>query len=507
MDPITFLVFIIYLIGMLVIGIIMYKRTEDLSDYVLGGRQLGPGVTALSAGASDMSGWLLLGLPGAIYASGFGEAWMGIGLATGAYLNWQFIAKRLRVYTEVSQDSITIPDFLSNRFKDQSNILRVASALVILIFFTFYTSSGMVAGAKLFESSFGLSYSTALLIGTVIVVSYTLLGGFLAVSWTDFFQGCLMLLALLVIPIVALYELGGLNETIQTVGSINPDHFNMIKGVGAMAIVSSIAWGLGYFGQPHIIVRFMAIRSPKDIPKAQFIGMTWMILGLFGAVLIGFTGLAFIKHQGVSTLNDFGIEHVMANGNLLLEDSEKILIAFSQILFNPFISGVLLAAILAAIMSTIDSQLLVSSSAVAEDFYKAIFKKDATEKELVMIGRIATLTIAIIAAVIAINPESTVLELVSYAWAGFGASFGPVILLSLFWRDVTRDGALAGIIIGALTVIVWGGFLSGGIFDLYEIVPGFILNLITVIIVSLRGKPSQEMYDEYDQTLEKLNKY
>lgn len=504
MNMLTLLTFIVYLIGMLVIGVIMYRRTHDLSDYVLGGRQLGPAVAALSAGASDMSGWLILGLPGAIYASGFGEAWMAIGLTIGAYLNWQFIAKRLRIYTEVSNNAITIPDYLGNRFKDNSNILRVVSAIVILLFFTFYTSSGMVAGAKLFESSFGFSYNTALWVGTIVVVSYTLLGGFLAVSWTDFFQGCLMLLALIVVPIVAVYEIGGWSEAVQMVGKVNPEHFSMVKGVGLLAIISSLAWGLGYFGQPHIIVRFMALKSVNEVPKARLIGMTWMILGLYGAILTGFFGIAFISSQDVSVLSNIGINVISENGIQVLEDPEKIFIAFSQILFNPFVSGILLAAILAAIMSTIDSQLLVSSSAVAEDLYKVIFKKGATDKELVKIGRIATLAIAVIAAIIAINPDSSVLELVSYAWAGFGASFGPIILLSLFWRRVTRNGALAGIITGAITVIIWGDFLSGGIFDLYEILPGFVLSTIFTIIVSLMGNQTEEMDQEFDETLEKL---
>nr|WP_279391934.1 sodium/proline symporter PutP [Virgibacillus halodenitrificans] len=496
--------FIVYLIGMLVIGVIMYRMTNNLSDYVLGGRNLGPGVAALSAGASDMSGWLLLGLPGAIYASGMSEAWMAIGLATGAYLNWQFVAKRLRIYTEVSNNAITIPDFLENRFKDKSHILRVISALVILLFFTFYTSSGMVAGAKLFEASFGLSYQSALWIGTIVVVSYTLLGGFLAVAWTDFIQGILMFLALIAVPIVALNEMGGWSAAVQAVGEIEPSHLNMVKGVGIMAIISSLAWGLGYFGQPHIIVRFMALRSAKDVPKAKFIGTAWMILGLYGAIFTGFIGLAFISTQEVPILGKFGIDVVNEGGLQMLADPEKIFIAFSQILFHPVIAGILLAAILSAIMSTIDSQLLVSSSAVAEDFYKAIFRKKASGKELVWVGRIATLGIALIAAIIAMNPESSVLELVSYAWAGFGATFGPIILLSLFWRGITRNGALAGIIVGAVTVIIWGEFLSGGIFDLYEIVPGFLLNLLVTILISMFGKPAPEIEAEFTETLTKL---
>lgn len=504
MNTATLVTFLVYIIGMLIIGIVMYRRTQDLSDFVLGGRSLGPTVAALSAGASDMSGWLLLGLPGAIYASGLGESWIAVGLAIGAYLNWQFIARRLRVYTEVANNSITIPDFLENRFKDSSRLLRVISAFVILLFFTFYTSSGMVAGAKLFEASFGLSYQTALWIGTIVIVSYTFLGGFLAVVWTDFIQGTLMLLALIVVPIVALSQIGGWDEAVQAVGQIEASHLNMVTGVGAMAIISSLAWGLGYFGQPHIIVRFMALKSPKDVPMARFIGTTWMILGLYGAIFTGFVGLAFISTQDVSVLSQFGIAVSTDSGIQMLDDPEKIFIAFSQILFHPVVAGLLLAAILSAIMSTIDSQLLVSSSAVAEDFYKAIFRREATDKELVWVGRFATLAIALIATFIAFNPESTVLELVSYAWAGFGAAFGPIIILSLFWKGITRNGALAGIVVGALTVIIWGDFLSGGIFDLYEIVPGFILNLIVAVVVSLMEKPSEEITEEFDQTIAKL---
>jgi len=504
LNAITLATFIVYLVGMLAIGIVMYRRTEDLSDFVLGGRSLGPAVAALSAGASDMSGWLILGLPGAIYASGISESWLGIGLSIGAYLNWQFVAKRLRVYTEVSNNSITIPDFLENRFKDNSRLLRVVSAIVILIFFTFYTSSGMVAGAKLFEASFGLSYVTALWIGVIVVVSYTFLGGFLAVVWTDFIQGTLMLLALIVVPIVAVSQVGGWNEAVQAVGEISPTNLSMIKGVSVIAIVSSIAWGLGYFGQPHIIVRFMALKSPKDVPMAKFIGTTWMILGLYGAIFTGFAGLSYVATADPAILSAVGIDVVVENGVQILDDPEKIFILFSQVLFNPVVAGILIAAIMSAIMSTIDSQLLVSSSAVAEDFYKAIFKRNATDTELVWVGRIATVVIALIAAIIAINPDATVLELVGYAWAGFGASFGPIIVLSLFWKGITRNGALAGIIVGALTVIVWGDFLSGGIFDLYEIVPGFILNLIVAVVVSMMSKPTPEMEEEFDAAMVKI---
>ncbi|MCA1010389.1 sodium/proline symporter PutP [Halobacillus halophilus] len=499
MSTATLITFIIYLIGMLGIGFAAYRLTSDLSDYVLGGRRLGPGVAALSAGASDMSGWLLLGLPGAIYASGLSEAWIGVGLAIGAYLNWQFVARRLRVFTEVANDSITVPDYLENRFRDKSHVLRVISAAVILLFFTFYTSSGMVAGAKLFEASFALSYTQALWLGAIVTISYTFLGGFLAVSWTDFVQGILMFLALIAVPIVAVSEMGGWNNAVDAVGQIDPAHLNMVQGVGALAIISSLAWGLGYFGQPHILVRFMALRSPKDVPKARFIGVGWMVLGLYGAIFTGLVGLAYINTADVGDLSTFNAEVMSEGGIQMLADAEKIFITFSQILFHPVIAGILLAAILSAIMSTIDSQLLVSSSALAEDFYKALFRPNATERELVWVGRVAVAGIALIAVLIAGNPDSSVLSLVSYAWAGFGAAFGPIIILSLFWKGITRNGALAGIIVGAVTVVVWGDFLSGGIFDLYEIVPGFLLNLIVAIAVSAAGEPPKEIIEEFDE--------
>ncbi len=494
----TLITFIVYLIGMLLIGFAAYRLTSNLSDYVLGGRRLGPGVAALSAGASDMSGWLLLGLPGAVYASGLSSAWIGVGLAIGAYLNWQFVARRLRIYTEVANDSITIPDYLENRFHDKSHILRVISAFVILLFFTFYTSSGMVAGAKLFEASFGLSYESALWVGAIVTISYTFLGGFLAVSWTDFVQGILMFLALITVPIVAINDLGGWSAATDAVGRIDPTHLNMVQGVGALAIISSLAWGLGYFGQPHILVRFMALRSPKDVKKARFIGMGWMVLGLYGAIFTGLLGLAYINTQDLGPLGDFGVDIVNQNGVQMLADSEKIFITFSQLLFNPVISGILLAAILSAIMSTIDSQLLVSSSALAEDFYKAIFRKNASERELVWVGRIAVAGIALIAILLAGNPDSSVLNLVSYAWAGFGAAFGPLIILSLFWKGITRNGALAGMIVGAITVVVWADFLNGGIFDLYELVPGFILSTIVTVLVSMGGTPPKEVLREFE---------
>ncbi len=472
--------FVVYLVGMLTIGTLFYRLTENLSDYILGGRRLNSFVAALSAGASDMSGWLLLGLPGALYAGGMSQSWIAIGLVIGAYLNWQFVARRLRSYTAAANDSLTLPDFFEYRFRDKSRLLRIISALVILVFFTIYTSSGLVGGAKLFESSFGLNYYWALAIGALVIVSYTFLGGFMAVSWTDFFQGVLMFMALIIVPVMTIHDLGGWNETVALAAEVDMGHIDIYSGMSVVSIISLAAWGLGYFGQPHILARFMAIRSSSIVPKARLIGMTWMIFGILGSVFVGFAGIGFFADAP-------------------LEDAEKVFLELTQIQFNPWIAGVLLAGILSAIMSTVDSQLLVCSSAIAEDFYKALFKEDAGDRELVWIGRGSVIVIALIAVAIAANPESMVLELVAYAWAGFGASFGPVVLFGLFWRRVTRNAAMAGIVTGAITVIVWKQ-LSGGLFEVYEILPGFVLGSLTILLVSLLGKePEVEVQEEFDR--------
>ncbi|WP_370295533.1 sodium/proline symporter PutP [Rossellomorea marisflavi] len=481
----TLTAIIIYLVGMLIIGYLAAKLTSDLSDYVLGGRRLTAGVAALSAGSSDMSGWLMLGLPGAVYATGMGSIWLAIGLAIGAYLNWQFIAKPFRVYTEVAKDSITVPDYFENRFRDHSKVLRVFSAIIILIFFTFYTSSSLVGGAILLEQSFGMNYQLALWVGAGVILSYTFFGGFLAASWTDFIQGILMFLALIIIPIVAIIELGGWGETVSKVGSIDPSHLNVYTKATFATVVSLLAWGLGYFGQPHIIVRFMGIKSTREIPKARLIGMTWMVVSLFGAIFIGFTGFAYFADSP-------------------LKNPETVFITFSQVLFNPWVAGFLLAAILSAIMSTVDSQLLVSSSALAQDFYKAIFRKQASKKEEMLVGRISVLVIAVIAIFLGYNPNSSVLKLVSYAWAGFGAAFGPLIIFSLFWKRMTRNGALAGMLVGAVTVILWA-IPEDGFLGIYELLPGFIFSSLAIIIVSLTGKgPDKEVIEEFELVQTKL---
>lgn len=473
-----------YFLLMLAIGLYAWqKSTSNVSEFMLGGRQLSPAVAALSAGASDMSGWMLMGLPGAVYLTGLNAAWIAVGLLVGAWLNYYLVAPRLRVYTEVADDAITIPDFLEKRFDDHSRRLRVISSIVIVLFFTLYTSAGIVSGGKLFEASFGLDYQLGLFITAGVVVSYTLFGGFLAVSLTDFVQGCIMFLALILVPVVAIFDLGGWQATSAAVTATNPDYLGWFSGVTALGIVSSLAWGLGYFGQPHIIVRFMALRSVKDVPATRRIGMTWMLITVIGAVLTGLAGLAYVSTNGIT-----------------LADPETIFILLSQVLFNPYITGFLLAAILAAIMSTISSQLLVSSSSLTEDFYKTFFRRTASQSELVLVGRLATLAVALIATGLALDRSSSILSLVGNAWAGFGAAFGPVILLSLHWRRFTRNGALAGIVVGAGTVLIWlyAPFTIAGQAPsafLYEIVPGFIASLIAAIGVSLAGSPVSAKVD------------
>ncbi|MEL6362872.1 MAG: sodium/proline symporter PutP [Pseudomonadota bacterium] len=478
----------IYFVLMMAIGYYAYRRsTGDVSGYMLGGRKLGPAVGALSAGASDMSGWMLMGLPGAVYVSGLSSAWIAVGLVIGAYANYRFVAPRLRVYTELADDAITIPDYFEKRFNDDTRLLRVLSSVVIIVFFTLYTSAGLVAGGKLFEASFGLGYDLGLLLTAGVVVAYTLFGGFLAVSLTDFVQGCIMFVALVLVPIVTFMTLGNWSATETTLSQINPELLSMISGVTVLGVVSSLAWGLGYFGQPHIIVRFMAIRSLADIKIARWIGMGWMIITLVGAVSTGLLGLAYIQTNG-----------------LTLDDPETIFIKLSQILFHPLIAGFLLAAILAAIMSTISSQLLVSSSSLTEDFYRIFLRRGATQSELVLVGRVSVLAVALVAVALALDRTSSILSLVSNAWAGFGAAFGPIILLSLFWQRLTRSGALAGMITGAVIVLVCiyapvgpGGASVSSV--IYEIIPGFIGCLLMAVTVSLVGKaPDKEIQDRHE---------
>ncbi|EKM5065511.1 sodium/proline symporter PutP [Cronobacter turicensis] len=482
--------FFIYILGMILIGFIAWRSTKNFDDYILGGRSLGSVVTALSAGASDMSGWLLMGLPGAVFLSGISESWIAIGLTLGAWINWKLVAGRLRVHTEHNNNALTLPDYFTGRFEDNSRLLRIISALVILLFFTIYCASGIVAGARLFESTFGMSYETALWAGAAATILYTFIGGFLAVSWTDTVQASLMIFALILTPVIVIFAVGGLDDSLAVIKQKSIENIDMLKGLNLVAIISLMGWGLGYFGQPHILARFMAADSHHTIVKARRISMIWMILCLAGAVAVGFFGIAyFTEHPDQAAA-------VNQNG-------ERVFIELAQILFNPWIAGILLSAILAAVMSTLSCQLLVCSSAITEDLYKAFLRKGASQKELVWVGRMMVLVVALVAIALAANPENRVLGLVSYAWAGFGAAFGPVVLLSVMWSRMTRNGALAGMIIGAVTVIVWKQFAW---FNLYEIIPGFIFASLGIVVVSLMGKaPSTSIQARFEKADEEYH--
>jgi len=490
----TVIALVIYFLLMLAIGVYAYRQSSsNLSEYMLGGRKLGPAITALSAGASDMSGWLLMGLPGALYLSGISQIWIAIGLVLGAWANYLFLAPRFRIYTEIAKDSITLPDYFEHRFGDTTRSLRLISALVIVVFFTLYTASGVVAGGKLFETVFQLDYFYGLALTVSVVILYTLLGGFLAVSMTDFVQGIIMFLALVIVPVVTIDVVGGVTPVLNIVQSLNPAHLDLFTGTSVLGIISLMAWGLGYFGQPHIIVRFMAIRSVKDFPVARRIGISWMIVSLLGAVATGFVGIAYVQQTSTA-----------------LVDPETIFILLSQVLFHPFVTGFLLAALLAAVMSTISSQLLVTSSALTQDFYKTFFNKTASDSHLVFIGRLSVLMVAIVAVVIALDRSSSILSLVSNAWAGFGAAFGPVVLCSLYWSRMTRQGALAGMTVGAATVLFWI-YAPVSIGDkslndlLYAMVPGVVMATIAIVVGSLASeKPAAYLVAQFEQMQSEL---
>ncbi|MFB4354833.1 sodium/proline symporter PutP [Pantoea sp. BS_4] len=475
--------FLIYILGMVLIGFIAWRSTKNFDDYILGGRSLGSVVTALSAGASDMSGWLLMGLPGAIFLSGISESWIAIGLIIGAWLNWKIVAGRLRVQTEHHDNALTLPDFFTSRFEDRSKILRVISAVVILMFFTIYCASGVVAGARLFESTFGMDYATALWAGAAATILYTLVGGFLAVSWTDTVQASLMIFALILTPLIVIMAVGGLSDSLAVIQAKSTENLDMFKGLNVVAVLSLLGWGLGYFGQPHILARFMAADSHQSIRTARRIGMAWMILCLAGAVAVGFFGIAYFQN------NPGEAAGVTQNG-------ERVFIELARILFNPWVAGILLSAILAAVMSTLSCQLLVCSSALTEDLYKGFLRKNASQKELVWVGRLMVLLVALIAIALAANPENRVLGLVSYAWAGFGAAFGPVVLFGVCWKRMNRNGALAGMVVGAVTVVVWKQY---GWLGLYEIIPGFILASLAIVVFSLASSaPSTQAMARFD---------
>ncbi len=456
-----------YFVLMLGIGIYAWRKsTANSAEYLLSGRQLGPAVTALAAGASDMSGWLMLGLPGALYISGLAEAWIAIGLFTGALLNWIIVAPRLRAQTESYGNALTIPEFLGNRFGDQRHILRLTASIVIIVFFALYSASGLVAGGKLFQTAFNADYQTGLWITASVVVAYVVLGGFLAVSLTDFVQGTIMAIALVIVPLLAWQGLAQGTDLAAALTDIDPGMTSLFAGTTTVGILSTAAWGLGYFGQPHIIVRFMAIRSVKDIPLARNICMVWMAVTLCGAVMVGLIGRVYAEQKG-----------------LAVADPETIFILLAGDLFAPLAIGFLLAAILAAIMSTISAQLLVTGSSLTEDIYRLFIRRSASEREIVTVGRLSVVAVAAAAMLLAQNPSSSILSLVSNAWAGFGAAFGPVIILALTWPRMTLAGAMAGMITGALVVIGW--IALGWSASLYEIIPGFVAAMAAVVIVSV----------------------
>ena len=488
----TLLTFSIYLILIFGIGFIAYVKTKNFSDYILGGRRLGAVVTALSAGASDMSGWLLMGLPGSIYALGLSQSWIAIGLLVGAYLNWKLVADRLRIHTELSNNALTLPDFFLHRFGKDGRGVKTIAALAILVFFTLYCASGMVAGAQLFAVIFELPYSQTLILSALATIIYTFIGGFLAISWCDTLQATLMLFALLLTPIMLVVHLGSWDLALVQIQVASTLHHisysNLIHDISFVSIISALAWGLGYFGQPHILARFMAAESVKTMKKARRIGMTWMFLCLGGAVVIGYLGIGYFQLHPEQAAS-------------VQKNSELIFIALLHNLFNPWIIGLLLSAILAAVMSTLSAQLLMASSTLTQDFYHSFFRRDARQSELVWVSRLAVLLISLIAMGIASEENNSILALVAHAWAGFGAAFGPLILFALFWKKTTGKGALTGILIGGLTVIFWPIFqekvLHGVIFGyhepLYEMIPGFILSALSIYLVSTYGPPASRV--------------
>jgi len=503
--------FVLYLGLMVLVGLRNAKDNNSAADFFLGGRKVGPWVTALSAEASDSSAWVLMGLPGLCYLGGFKETfWTAIGLIVGTYLAWLFIAKPLRKCSIAFGDSITIPEFLTNRFKDKTHILSIVSVFFIVVFFTIYTASAFVACAKLFRSVFGLNWNTGLLIGFVIILSYTILGGYKAVCTTDFIQGSLIFIAFIVSGIVIVASLGGFGNAVNQVssfteralsgefGSAMLKAFTGNKSFSPMSAVSAFAWCLGYFGMPHIIIRFMGCRSNKEIKTARRIGITWMIISYIGAVLIGALGTAYLLNKGI-ILGANASEVTTSGLKALGAGTQEAVFSETMLrMFPAFIAGIFLCGILAASMSTADSQLLSASSAIGQDIYKGLIKKDASDKTVMLISRISVFVIAIVGLILALNPDSSIFGLVSYAWAGFGGTFGPLIILALYWKKTTAPGAVAGLLTGGATVVIWHN-LHGGLFDVYEILPAFIVCLVVTIIVSLATKPDEEVLKTFDE--------
>lgn len=476
----TYATFVLYFLILIFMGIHFYFKSKKIEDYLLGGRSMGSWVTALSAQASDMSGWLLMGLPGAIYLAGMSEIWIAVGLIAGTFLNWVFISARLRLYTGET-GSMTLSSFLGKRFKDPTNSLRLISSIITLLFFTVYAASGLVGAGKLFESMFNIDYTTAVVIGMAVMIFYTLLGGFLAVCWTDLFQALLMIFAIVVLPFIAYSNIDP--DTMSKAFASKENIFNPIpQGVGIFAlvsIISSVAWGLGYFGQPHILVRFMSVKSIKLLPRSITIAMVWVVISLVGAVVIGLLGIPLYAE--------------LPSG-----DEEKVLIYMIADFVSPYFIGVLLAAILAAIMSTISSQLLVCSSTLTEDIYANIIKPKASGRELLFVSRLFVLIISLVALVLSFDKSSNIFNLVKFAWGGFGAAFGPLVLMALYSRKTTWYSALAGMVVGTIVMLVW--YFTGLNKYMYEIVPGFLANLIVMLIINaVKPNTDKEIDEEYER--------
>ncbi|MGI6669750.1 MAG: sodium/proline symporter PutP [Acetivibrionales bacterium] len=499
-----------YLLIMIIIGFFYAKRASESTDvFFIGGRKLGPWITAMSAEASDMSGWLLMGLPGVAYWCGLSDAiWTSIGLAAGTYINWLVVAKRLRRYSVVAGDAITVPQFISNRFKEKKKILLWISALFILVFFTVYASSCFVTFGKLFSTLFNMDYQSVMIVGAIIVILYTFLGGFLAESVSDFIQGIIMIVALCAVFALGIPAAGGIPAILENIRSI-PGFFEffgiakpqLVDGVqqldaagnplfgpagnyGFLTILSTLSWGLGYFGMPHVILRFMAIKNPSELKKSRRIATVWCVISLFAAVMIGLIGRALYPSE------------------LLTEtSSESIFIIMSTGLLPPLLAGVVMTGILAATMSSSDSYLLISSSALAKDIYQGILKKDATDRQVMMVSRITLLVVSILGIIIALDENSVIFKIVSFAWAGFGATFGPIILFSLLWKRTTREGAIAGVLTGGVMVFVWKLLVRpmGGLLDIYELLPAFLLSCIAIVVVSLLSeKPDKAILEEFE---------
>ncbi|AKK10856.1 sodium/proline symporter PutP [Corynebacterium uterequi] len=483
---------VLYLAAMLGIGLWGYSKTRAYSDYTIAGRGLPPFVAALSAGASDMSGWLLMGLPGALFVTGLSEAWIAIGLTAGAWANWTWVAPRLRAYSEVAGNSITMPSFFENRLQDRSHLLRITASLIIIFFFVFYVASGMVAGGRYFEATFDGSYLTGMLIVAAVTIAYTFFGGFLAVSYTDVVQGLLMFSALVVVPLMAIAALDSPADLVTWATTHpygphpegNPTYFNMFAGVSAAVIIGNLAWGLGYFGQPHVLIRFFALRSPGDARRGRLWGISWMALSMLGAVFVAMAATAFFAQNDAISVTD-------------QENFETIFLDMARILFHPLIAGLILTAVLAAIMSTMSSQLLVVSSSLVEDLYRLLTKKKPSDASLMTLSRAAVVLVAIVALALSVHPNDSILGLVAFAWAGFGSAFGPLVVISLYWRRLTTAGALAGMVGGAVTAVAWS--VAGLSSVMYEMVPGVAVAVLLIVVVSLlTPAPSASVTEEFD---------